>query len=61
MQDKIERRLTEKFPPAGQNEDIYSAAVITDRLGRILFWYLPGIVGPTRKVIEIMIGCEITD
>lgn len=46
----IEAELLRLFPPDERGVSLYDPCVIADCKGRIMLWFLPGIVSPKRKV-----------
>jgi hypothetical protein len=46
----MENPLQEQFPPLGVNIQEFKPSIILDSEGRILMWYLPGILSPARQV-----------
>jgi hypothetical protein len=49
MQENIEERLRQLFPPAA-TETIAEPCVVTDAEGNILVWFLPGLLGNKKQV-----------
>lgn len=47
---EIEEDLLMLFPPVENSVCLYEPCIITDCEGRILVWYLPGLIGPNRGV-----------
>ena len=52
IEEDLEVKLKVKFPPLFDDPKlcIFSSAVM-DKFGKVLVWYLPGILQPTRQVI----------
>ena len=48
--DDLEAEMRWLFPPVVNYKKLYEPAVITDWDGRILLWYLPGILSHLRRV-----------
>jgi hypothetical protein len=49
LQEKVEQSLRQMFPPTDGGM-ISTPGVIVDCNGVILLWYLPGLIGPRRRV-----------
>jgi len=47
--EQLERELLRLFPPP-ESELISEPCVVVDSKGRILLWYLPGLMGLKRQV-----------
>ena len=54
QQAHIENALMNEFPPLARNYQEFKPSIILDNEGRILMWYLPGILSRTRQVSLIV-------
>jgi hypothetical protein len=50
LQENVEASLLKMFPPDGDSGILSTPTVIVDSKGVILLWYLPGLLGPRRRV-----------
>jgi hypothetical protein len=50
--ERLEREMLRMFPPL-ESELVSAPSVVVDSEGRILLWYLPGLIGLKRQVTVI--------
>ena len=55
-QAHIEKALLVQFPPLARTSQEVRPCIILDNEGRILMWYLPGIISLTHQVSWILMG-----